>query len=240
MTPTVTVPERELTEDEEDIREALRLDRVDFKKVVAFGVESVRSEYNDDNNLKEDPITFSEQMDALPVGLGYAILGKQGTDEGWKWEMRAYALANLPDGVLPKAKYARPGRPRVMFDITDSLLTSGSETGNSERPACNIVRSGSDSSAGTDTSGKTLVDGTDQTAAAKPDLQMGTEGDASLYVRNSEICLVGGMKYNPRTRTVSRTSVKLEPTESMHSYDSKTSGASIRQRIRSLIGRSKN
>lgn len=97
MTPAVTVPERELTEDEEDIREALRFDRVDFKKVVAFGVESVRSEYNDDNNLKEDPITFSEQMDALPTGLGYAILCKQDTDEGWKWEMRTYALANLPD-----------------------------------------------------------------------------------------------------------------------------------------------
>lgn len=239
MTPTVTVLERELTEDEEDIREALRLGRADFKQVIAFGVESVRSEYSDDN--KEDPITFSEQMDALPVGLGYAILCKQGTDEGWNWEMEAYALASLPDGVLPKARYERPGRPRVMFDITDSLLlANGSETGNSERPACNIVRSGSDSNTGTDTSGKTLVDGTDQTAAAKPDLQMGTEGDASLYVRNSEICLVGGMKYNPRTRTVSRTSVKLEPTESMHSYDSKTSGASIRQRIRSLIGRSKN
>lgn len=128
-----------------------------------------------------------------------------------------------------------------MFDITDSLLlTNGSETGNSERPACNIVRSDSDSSTGTDTSGKTLIDGTDQTAASKPELQMGAEGDASLYVRNSEICLVGGMNYDPRTRTVSRTSVKLERTESMHSYDSKTSGASIRQRIRSLIGRSKN
>lgn len=239
MTPTVTVPERELTEDEEDIREALILGRADFKQVVAFGVESVRSEYSDDN--KEDPITFSEQMDALPVGLGYAILSKQGTGEGWKWEMGAYALANLPDGVLPKARYERPGRPRVMFDITDSLLlTNGSETGNSERPACNIVRSDSDSTTGTDTSGKTLIDDTDQTAAAKPKLQMGAEGVASLYARNSKICLVGGMKYDPRTRTVSRTSVKLERTESMHSYDSKTSGASIRQRIRSLVGKLKN
>lgn len=231
MTPTVTVPKRELTEDEEDIREALRLERVDFKKVVAFGVESVRSEYNDDN--KEDPITFSEQMDALPVGLGYAILSKQGTDEGWKWEMRAYVLENLPDGILQKCKYER--RLRIMSDITDYMTSTGeSEAGDTGIATSNIVRSDSNSSSETATSGKTLVSGADQTPVTKPEIIMDTEIDASPYAGIREICLVGGMKYDPHSRTVSRTSVKLERTKSLYSYDFKASGSSIRQRIRSF------
>lgn len=146
--------------------------------------------------------------------------------------MRMHARASLPDEIRPRKGFER--RPRVMSDITDSLTSSevlvDGDTGISTH-----TRSNSESSAGTGSSGRTLVDEPEVGSQEMTD----AGEDSPSFVEVRKISLVGGMKYDPRTRTVTRASVKLERTESMHSFDSKTSITSIRKRIQSLVGSSK-
>ena len=133
------------------------------------------------------------------------------------------ARANLPDGIRPREGFERT--PRIMSDITEKLTSLANEDAGSSTHG----RSGSESS------GRTLVD-----SPLSGIQEMIDTGDkSSSFVQTRNICLVGGMKYEPHTRTVIRTSVKLERTESMHSFDLKTSTTSIPQRIRSLVDPSK-
>lgn len=220
------LPEKDILPGQKEIKLAHTMHRGEFRKLIASKVDHVLQKYG---AQAIENITFEEQMDALPGRLAQGIACLQYTNRYWRLEMRMHARANLPNEIRPRKGFER--RPRVMSDITDSL-TSSEGLVDEDIGSSTHTRSNSESSAGTGSSASTLVD--DPEIGSQEMIDAG-EGSPS-FVQARKISLVGGVKYDPRTRTVTRASVKLERTESMHSFDSKTS---IRKRIRSLVGSSK-